>query len=324
MSRSSSLEAAWAAPEEPGVFLRDVLEGLSLPRKSLPCKYFYDSLGSQLFEQICGLPEYYPTRTELAIMRSHVTEMAELLGPRVCVVEPGSGASTKTRLLLERLQEPLAYVPVEISGDALAASTRALRARFPAIDVVPVTGDFTQPFGLPAFPRHPDRVVVFFPGSTIGNFEPPEASAFLRRMGELIGPDGGLLIGVDLHKPAAILEPAYDDAAGVTARFNRNVLLRINRELGADFRAERFAHRALYNRSLRRIEMYLESERHQTATIAGRAFHFAPGERIHTESSYKYTVPSFQRLAERSGLLISRVWTDDRRLFSVHYLEQAS
>jgi dimethylhistidine N-methyltransferase len=301
-------------------FRDEVWAGLALSRKELPCKYFYDERGSALFERICELPEYYPTRTELSIMEAHAGEMAQCLGSRCLLVEYGSGSSRKTRLLLDRLREPAAYVPIDISREALIASARRLAAAYPRLEVLAVCADYTEPFELPR-PRRPSaRRGVYFPGSTIGNFAPPQAQRFLGRMARAAGPGGGILIGVDLRKERAALERAYDDAAGVTADFNRNLLARINRELEADFDVARFRHVALWNESAGRVEMHLESAVEQEARVAGRAFRFARGETIHTENSYKYTFAQFERLAAGADLAVRRVWADPAARFSVQWL----
>jgi dimethylhistidine N-methyltransferase len=298
----------------------EVWAGLAAPRKTLPCKWLYDARGSALFERICELPEYYPTRTELAILEAHAGEMAERLGPRCLLVEYGSGSSRKTRLLLDRLVEPAGYVPIDISRSALAASAHALAEAYPGLEVLPVCADYAEPVELPRPRRPAERRAVFFPGSTIGNFTPPDAQRFLARMARVAGPGGGVLIGADLRKDPALLEAAYDDAAGVTAAFDRNLLVRINRELGADFPVERFQHRALWNEADGRVEMHLVSLDARTVTVAGRRFAFAAGESIHTENSYKYTLPGFAALAAGAGLAVRRVWTDPRGWFSVQWL----
>ena len=301
-------------------FRRDVLAGLSRPRKTLLCKYLYDERGSALFERICELDEYYPTRTELAILEAHAGEMAERLGAQCLLVEYGSGSSRKTRLLLDRLRDPVAYVPIDISSDALGASARALAAAYPALEELPVCADYTEALELPRPARSAARRGVFFPGSTIGNFTPPEAQRFLGRMARVAGPRGGLLIGVDLRKDRGRLEPAYDDALGVTAAFNKNLLERINRELGADFDVDRFRHRAYWNAPAGRVEMHLVSEIEQSVGLVGSRFHFEAGEAIHTENSYKYELDQFAALASRVGLSVRRVWTDPDALFSVQFL----
>jgi dimethylhistidine N-methyltransferase len=301
-------------------FLRDVLAGLSRPDRRLPCKYFYDERGSQLFEQICELPEYYPTRCELAILERHAGAMAERLGPGRVLVEYGSGSGRKTRLLLDRLAGPLTYVPVDISRAYLLDTAQRLAADYPHVAVVPVCADFTQPFQLPASVGKRRRV-VYFSGSTIGNFGPAEAVALLRQIAELVGHGGALLIGVDLKKDRAILEPAYDDAQGVTAAFNLNLLARINRELGGDFVLGRFRHRAFYNETHGRIEMHLVSLEAQTVHLAGQSFRLARDETICTEYSHKYSLADFSELAEAGGLRVQAVWTDPAGLFSVQLAE---
>lgn len=301
-------------------FRHDVWTGLAQPQKTLPCKYFYDARGSALFEAICDLPEYYPTRTELSIMESHAAAMAERLGPQCLLVEYGSGSSRKTRLLLDRLRAPAGYVPIDISAAALADSTRALAAAYPALEVLPVCADYTAPFDVP-HPRAPVRCrSVYFPGSTIGNFTPPQAQRFLARMARVAGASGVVLVGVDLRKDRATLERAYDDAAGVTAEFNRNLLVRINRELDGDFDLERFAHRARWDEAAGRVEMHLVALADQTVRVAGRTFAFTAGETIHTENSYKYDIAHFAALAAGVGLSVREVWTDPARRFSVQLL----
>jgi len=304
-------------------FRSDVLAGLSGPRKTLPCKYLYDELGSALFERICELDEYYPTRTELAILETHVGEMTERLGPRCLLVEYGSGSSRKTRLLLDRLREPAAYVPIDISREALAASAHALASAYPQLEVLPVCADYTEPLEVPRPRRRVLRRGVFFPGSTIGNFTPPEAQRFLGRMARVAGPAGGILLGVDLHKERAVLEAAYDDAQGVTAAFNKNLLTRINHELGADFDVARFRHLARWNAGAGRIEMHLVSEAEQSVRLGECRIRFAAGETIHTENSYKYELGHFAALAAQAGLAVRRVWTDADALFSVQFLTAA-
>jgi dimethylhistidine N-methyltransferase len=301
--------------------LRDALSGLTSPQKTLPCKYFYDELGSRLFDRICELDEYYPTRTELGIMEAHGDEMARLLGPRCLLVEYGSGSSVKTRLLLDRLQDPAGYVPIDISGAHLLATAEDLARAYPRLNVLPVCADYTGTVALPARPPSTRTISVYFPGSTIGNFHPAEAGAFLRRIASVCGAGGGLLIGVDTKKPRDVLERAYDDASGVTARFNLNILVRLNREIGADFRLDGFRHEARWNEARGRVEMHLVSRRAQTVSLAGRAVSFREGESIHTECSYKYTVEEFRALAQAAGFVPRRVWTDAEGLFSVHFLE---
>jgi dimethylhistidine N-methyltransferase len=301
-------------------FRADVLRGLRAPQKYLPPKYFYDDFGSQLFERITELDEYYLTRTELAIMEQYAGEMAELLGPRCLLIEYGSGSSTKTRLLLDRLCDPAGYMPVDIAHEQLQRSACAIAEDYPTLEVMPVCADLTQPFRVPTPRRPPARRAVYFPGSTIGNLTPDEAIALLRRTARLCGRGGALLLGADLRKDPRVIEAAYNDRRGITAAFNRNLLVRINRELGTDFDPEQFAHRAFYNLAEGRVEMHLVSLRDQSVRIDGAEFHFAAGETIHTENSYKYSVSGLQALARAGGFEPQRVWTDDDGLFSVHYL----
>jgi len=299
------------------VFLDDVVEGLSQSPKCLPCKYFYDERGSQLFDRICELDEYYLTRTELAIMRQFASEMAEQIGPGVMLVEYGSGSSIKTRLLLDHLPDPVAYVPVDISQDHLEQTAAVLADDYPNIEVLPVCADFTKEFDLPLSVREPSHAAVYFPGSTIGNFTPDEALELLSHIAPLCGTGGGLLIGVDLQKDLETIEAAYDDAEGVTADFNLNLLRRINEELGGDFRLDQFRHRAVYNRRLGRVELGLVSQGRQHAEVAGESFLFEDGEEIRTEYSHKYTVDGFAELAAEAGLTLRRHWTDEDLRFAV-------
>lgn len=299
----------------------DVLAGLSRESKEIPCKYLYDARGSELFDRICELETYYPTRTELRIMDEALEEMAAMVGPGVAVVEYGSGSGLKTRRLLSALESPVAYIPIDISRSHLLDSVAELAARVPGIEVLPVCADYTMDFALPEPARTPARTVVYFPGSTIGNFEPPEAARFLARMRRIAGDDGGVLMGVDLAKDPAVLRRAYDDPEGVTAAFNRNLLIRINRELEADLDPEAFEHQAVVDPDGRRVRMLLVSRRDQEATVAGRRFRFAAGEAIHTESSYKYTAEGFAGVAATAGLRVRRIWTDPEEAFSVQYLE---
>lgn len=300
--------------------LADVLNGLKADEKWLSSMYFYDERGSKLFDEICELPEYYPTRTELSIMEANIGEMCDLLGPHAMLVEFGSGSSLKTRILLEHMDDLAAYVPVEISRDHLMNSAERLQAQFPGMEILPVCADFTQDFTLPE-PSHPPlRNIVYFPGSTIGNFDPEDALDLLKGMARIGGSGGGVLIGVDLEKDVATLERAYNDAAGVTAQFNLNVLERLDRELGADFDLAAFTHEAVWNPQRHRIEMHLMSERDQVVNIRGERIAFAKGETIHTESSYKFTLDRFANLAAQAGLTVERVWMDEKKMFSVQYL----
>src|ERR1700681_872318 len=304
--------------EQTAAFAGDVIGDLSQHPKRLSPKYFYDATGSELFEQITLLPEYYPTRTELGILRDRAGEVAAIIPEGAALVEFGAGATTKVRLLLEQCAFG-AYVPVDISGDFLKAQADALRQDFPALSVYPVAADFTAPFALPDAVRAMPKV-GFFPGSTLGNFEPHEACGFLRSAREILGKDAQMVIGVDLEKDERVLYHAYNDKAGVTARFNLNVMVRINRELGGNFDLSAFRHRAIYNRERHRIEMHLISRRAQTARVLGRSFSFRAGETIHTESSYKYSLERFTGLARGSGWMPRESWTDSAGMFSVHAL----
>lgn len=303
-------------------FAGDVMAGLTDTPKRLPPKYFYDAAGSALFEEITRLPEYYPTRSEIEILRRHGRDFASAIPDRAALVEFGAGATTKVRLLLEGggLADRLgAYVPVDISEDFLNAQAAGLRRDFPRLSVDPVAADFTGSFDLPPSVAKLPRA-GFFPGSTLGNFEPEAAGAFLRSARRLLGGGATMIIGIDLEKGPAVLEPAYDDASGVTARFNLNLLERINRELGADFDLSAFDHRAFYNGVRHRIEMHLVSRTDQAIRLLGRDIVFRAGESIHTENSYKYSVQRFRALAEAAGWKLARSWYDDAGLFSVHAL----
>jgi dimethylhistidine N-methyltransferase len=299
-------------------FRKDVIAGLSLPQKVLPPKYFYDARGSWLFERICRLKEYYPTRCELALTRAHLGAIARFAGRGCALIEYGSGEGRKSRLLIAALR-PSAYVPVDISDAALAAAAARLRRRFPWLELRPVHGDFSRPLEIPAMAGRARRV-VYFPGSTIGNLTPAEAQAFLRMSRSQVGPKGAMLIGVDLKKDANVLHAAYNDARGVTAAFNLNLLARINRELGGDFDLRRFRHYAFYNAALGRIEMHLVALARQVVSIGRFRFEFAAGESIHTENSYKYSLEEFRALAQRAGFRGSRAWLDRRGLFALHGL----
>ncbi len=308
-----------------GNLLADALAGLSSSPKRLPSKYFYDARGSTLFERICEQPEYYLTRAELAIMRDHVGAIATALGSNVRLVEYGSGSSLKTRMLLQHLESPVAYVPVEISRSTLMESVAKLEHEFPDIEMLPVCADFTHPITLPRAARAPRRTVVYFPGSTLGNFAPSDALRLLRQMRGEAGQgggmlDGGVLIGVDLVKDKAVLEAAYNDAAGVTAEFTLNLLSRLNRELGADFDLAGFRHRARYSALAGRIETSIVSTRAQDVHIDGCSFHFPPDESMQVEWSCKYTLEGFASMAARAGLRVTEVWTDPARQFSVEWL----
>jgi L-histidine Nalpha-methyltransferase len=300
-----------------------VIAGLRRDPKSLPCKFFYDARGSALFEKICELPEYYLTRTEIAILDRFAADIATQLGPHCRLIELGSGASQKVRILLEALDRPAAYVAVDISREQLRKSAARLAADFLKLAVVAVCADYTRSFELPPLPGPDGKRVGFFPGSTIGNFEPQQVVAFLSDWAALLGPGGEMLIGADLEKDPKILDAAYNDKAGINAAFNLNLLTRINRELGGDFDIDRFAHLAFYNEREGRVELYLKSLAEQTVSVAGQHFRFAAGELIHTENSYKYAIENFRALAAQAGFEAVHTWTDRHQLFSVHYLRRA-
>jgi L-histidine N-alpha-methyltransferase len=308
-----------AARPETSDFAQDVLAGLAADPKCLLAKYFYDERGSALFEAITALPEYYPTRTELGILGARAAEIARLVPADAALIEFGSGSTAKARLLLREAKTLTAYVPVDISATFLGEEAARLKRDLPHLDVLPVSADFTKPFDLPA-EIHTRPRVGFFPGSTIGNFEPHEAAQFLRHAARLLGPGAILIVGVDLIKDSAVLKAAYNDAAGVTAAFNLNLLRRMNRELKANFDLSQFRHYAFYNREQRRIEMHLASCAAQRVRVRGKTFDFRRGETIHTESSYKYTLESFRALAAGTDWSPAAVWTDPDRYFSVHAL----
>ncbi|HET7301363.1 MAG TPA: L-histidine N(alpha)-methyltransferase [Oleiagrimonas sp.] len=306
-------------PDE-GDMRAEVWAGLTRRPRRLPSKYFYDARGSALFEAICEQPEYYLTRAELALMREHVRDIAAALGPDVLLLEYGSGSGIKTRMLLEHLVNPVAYVPVEISRSALGASVERLGARFPEVEMLPVCADFTRPLIMPRPTRRQRRSVIYFPGSTIGNFDSHDATILLRHMHAEMGAGGAALIGVDLVKDPAVIEAAYNDAAGVTAEFTLNMLANFNRELGADFDLDAFAHHAHYNPMAERIETSIVSRRSQDVHVAGRSFHFEADESIQVEYSCKYSLASFAHLAARAGLRVQRVWRDPDHRFSLQLL----
>ncbi len=310
-----------AADEALAEFQQSVLQGLTSRRKSLECKYFYDERGSELFDAICRQPEYYPTRVETGILERHAAEIAATVGPGAELVELGSGASRKTRILLRALERPARYLPVDIAAGYLHSAADALAREFPGLAVTPVVADFTAPFRLPRRAEGTPRL-LFFPGSTIGNFHPADAARFLATTCRGLAADA-LLIGVDLKKDRAILDAAYNDAAGLTAAFNLNLLERINRDLGASFDLDAFEHQAGYAERRGRVEMHLRSVRDQTVRVAGRDIEFAAGEVIHTENSYKYSVAEFRDLAARSRWQLTHTWCDAEALFSVHLLKPA-
>jgi dimethylhistidine N-methyltransferase len=304
-------------------FKADVLRGLSRRPKRIPSKYFYDARGSALFEQICAQPEYYLTRVELAILESNVREIADAIGPRALLVEYGSGAGVKTRLLLDALEEPVGYVPVEISTSALDASVENLAEEFPDIDMLPVAADFTKPVELPNPEQAERRTIVYFPGSTLGNFERHEAIGLLRTMGAEMGRKGAVIVGIDLKKDATLLEAAYNDAAGVTRDFTLNLLSRINRELDADFDLARFRHRARYDADAGRIETHIVSCNAQSVRVGDQRFDFTEDEAMVVEYSCKYSPDEFADMAGQAGLRVVRSWTDDNSWFAMQMLERA-
>ncbi len=315
---ATALADAHLPDEQTSAFAREAVHDLSQQPKRLSPKFFYDATGSELFEAITRLPEYYPTRTEVGILRDRGSDIAAIIPKGAALIEFGAGSTTKVRLLLEKCAFA-AYVPVDISGDFIKAQAEALRRDFPGLAVHPVAADFTTPFALPAAISGMPKV-GFFPGSTIGNFEPHEASRFLRSARDILGQGAQMIIGADLEKDERVLHDAYNDPAGITARFNLNVLVRINRELGGNFDLSAFTHRAIYNRERHRIEMHLISKKPQTVRMLGTSFSFRPGESIHTENSYKYSIERFAALARNSGWKVRESWTDAKRMFSVHAL----
>jgi len=302
-------------------FATEVLNGLSRRPRAIPCRFLYDARGSELFERITELEDYYPTRTEIGLLERYAPDIAELAGAGVVIVEFGSGSSRKTEILIAALPALAAYVAIDISAAALSEAATRLRARFPDLEVVTVTGDFNDAMDLPAS-LAATRKLGFFPGSTIGNLGNEEAISFLSNARERLGPDGALLLGVDLKKPESILVPAYDDSEGVTAAFNLNLLTRINRELGGSFDPTKFAHEAIYNAEAGRVEIYITSREDQEVTVLGQSFAFARGERIHTENSHKYAIEDITAMAEAAGWTHARAWVDDDNLFSLNMLSQ--
>lgn len=303
--------------DEQSAFEADVLKGLSQQPKRLPPKYFYDAVGSELFERITEQPEYYPTRCEMNILRERGAEIAQLIPPGAALVEFGSGSNKKARILLAAAPALAAYVPVDICGPMVEQEAAELRPDFPSLNVLPITADFTQPFTLPQEALDAPARIGFFPGSTIGNFEPHEAAAFLRNAAKTLGPGAKIIIGADLVKEAEVLNEAYNDAAGFTEKFNVNVLVRINRELRGNFDLKSFEHHAFYNRERQRVEMHLASLKRQKVKVAGECFEFRAGETIHTESSYKYTPESLSALARGVGWEPVGVWMDTDCRFSI-------
>lgn len=323
MSKGTTAATFTDMQPDQGSFLRDALAGLGAMPKTLPSKYFYDARGSELFDRICALPEYYVTRAETALLAEFAGQAAQLIGDNASIIEYGTGSSEKIAILLAALDRPADFVAVDISASVLRGVAETMARDFPGLAVHAVCADFTQPITLPAISGS-GRRVVFFPGSTLGNFDHGQAVNFLANAARLVGPGGGMLIGIDVKKDEAILNAAYDDAQGVTAAFNLNLLIRLNRECGADFDLDAFAHRALYNVEPGRIEMHLVSLRAQTVSLGGQRITFTEGETIHTENSYKYSVPEFQDLARRAGCAPLRAWTGAEGLFSLHYLSVAA
>lgn len=305
-------------------FLNDVIEGLSQNPKTLKPKYFYDNRGAQLFTEICTTPEYYPTRTEIKILNQNAEDIASQIGDNTALIEYGSGALEKIKILLNFLNEPVGLIPVDISEDQLFASAKNLENLYPDLEILPVAADFTKPIPIPEFSHPPKRYVAFFPGSTIGNFEPDLAIQFLEGVTKTIGLDGLLLIGFDLKKDIETLLAAYDDQRGITSSFNKNLLSRINDELGGNFNLDTFEHVARYNENKGRIEMHLKSTTEQTVLINKELFEFLEGETIHTENCYKFTKESFTAMSSKAGLYPVKTWTDDQNLFAVMLLRTTS
>ena len=305
-------------------FLNDVIEGLSQNPKTLKPKYFYDNRGAQLFTEICTTAEYYPTRTEIEILNQNAEDIASQIGDNTALIEYGSGALEKIKILLDFLNEPVGLIPVDISEDQLFASAKNLENLYPDLEILPVAADFTKPIPIPGFSHPPKKHVAFFPGSTIGNFEPDLAIQFLEGVTKTIGLDGLLLIGFDLKKDIETLLAAYDDQRGITSSFNKNLLSRINDELGGNFNLDTFEHVARYNENKGRIEMHLKSTTEQTVSINKELFEFLEGETIHTENCYKFTKESFTAMSSKAGLYPVKTWTDDQNLFAVMLLRTTS
>ena len=305
-------------------FLKDVIEGLGKNPKTLKPKYFYDNRGAQLFTEICTTPEYYPTRTEIKILNQNAEDIASQIGDNTALIEYGSGALEKIKILLNFLKEPVGLIPVDISEDQLFVSAKNLENLYPNLEILPVAADFTKPIPIPGFSQPPKKYLAFFPGSTIGNFEPDLAIQFLQGVTKTIGLDGLLLIGFDLKKDIETLLAAYDDQRGITASFNKNLLSRVNGELGGNFNLNTFEHVARYNENKGRIEMHLKSTTEQTVSINKELFEFLEGETIHTENCYKFTKESFTAMSSKAGLSPVKTWTDDQNLFAVMLLRTTS
>lgn len=298
----------------------EVLAGLRGSPKTLPPKFFYDEVGARLFEEICEQPEYYLTRAELSILQRHAGDIAELIGPNAALVEYGSGAGVKVRLLLDAMDHPLAYTPIDISHVQLMQVSATIGREYPGLAVRPLCADYMERLELPALPARTRRKIAFFPGSTIGNLHPAQAIGFLQRVRHAVGPEGALVLGVDRRKSKAVLNAAYNDAAGVTARFNLNMLVHLNREIGGTFDISHFRHLAFFNEEASRIEMHLESTSAQVIGVGGEEIAFAPGETIWTESSYKYDEDALRMVANAAGFALGHLWTDDDERFWLCYL----
>ncbi|MEM9368214.1 MAG: L-histidine N(alpha)-methyltransferase [Planctomycetota bacterium] len=306
--------------DEPVQFLDDVINGLNQEQKRLPCKYFYDARVSRLFDEICGLPEYYLTRTEQRIMDRHAEEMAAQLDAGVMLIEFGSGSSSKTRVLLDHLHDAVAYVPLDISESHLLKTSADLRLEYPYLEILPVVADFTTRFELPVSQIPPSHAAIYFPGSTVGNLEPDAARDMLGTIANILGHDGGLLIGIDLQKSPEVIEAAYNDRQGITSQFNLNVLHRVNQELHGDFDIDQFRHVAYYNSNQHRVEIYVESLKYQQINIGDFELGLGSGERILTEYSHKYTIDGFAAMAAEAGFSLHRAWTDEDEYFAVLHL----
>lgn len=317
-------DGKWVLEEDMVAFknhmCEEIVKGLNKSQKELPAKLFYDEKGSQLFDQITELDAYYPTRTETKIMKEFIGEIEEEIGPNSLLIEYGSGSSVKTKILLDNLQDLAGYVTIDISGEHLIKTAEQLKIEYPHITIYPVCADYTKPFDLPELEQDVWQKVAYYPGSTIGNFYPDDAVKFMDRIGNTVGQGGGFLIGVDLQKETAVLNLAYNDPEKVTAAFNLNSLVHLNREYDGDFILNCFKHDAFYNEDKGRIEMHLVSLENQAANVCGEKFEFSEGETIRTEVSYKYTIGSFSDLAERSGFEVKKVWMDSNKMFSVQYL----
>lgn len=322
MSLKSPVELIDLEPKATNM-LKEVLVGLSKSQKAIPPKFLYDKKGSEIFEKICELPEYYPTRAETEILQKNAKEMASIIGENALVIEPGSGSGEKVKYLLRDLKSPAGYVPIEISKDILLRMTEEFGDEFPQLRVLPVCADFSQDIELPvSIDSQSGRKIIFFPGSTIGNLSPDEAIQFLRKFSLMMEPNGGLLIGVDLKKDKETFQLAYDDPQGVTADFNLNLLERLNREVDASFETRNFRHQAFYNEELGRVEMHLKSLIPQLVRVNQTVFRFREGETIHTENSYKYSVEEFCELCAKAKLKIKQYWKDSKNLFCVYYFEK--